>query len=442
MAKKKMTIDDELKARDYKTPSKFVWFFYNILAHMPFFNGKYHVEYKKIDDINDCKGPAFIIWNHLSRRDYLFIKNVTHPKRYNMVAGYSEFHRSHLAWLFKIVKVIPKKNFSNDLLSIRAMTKVIKNNGTIAFSPEGMSSIYGCNQPIVPGTGRFLQFFHIPIYFVKLEGSYLTSNKVDITDRPGKVTCTIYKLFDGEDLLKMTPEEIENRINEEFRFNDYAWNKTARIKFKSHGKNTSHLNDLIYKCPKCGKEFSIECEGNDIYCKECGYGATLNDYYDMIPLHEGDKMFDNPTEWFQWQRQVIIDEIRKDPNYTYKVRVKLGKLLNTRYLKKMKLSEICGEGELIIDHAGIHYRSTKDGKEWQADMPYKTYYTGVIENDCTILSMYIDEVYYDFTPETNCMGKILLLIEEMHRYHYNTWKNFPWNDYMYEGKELGIDNKK
>ena len=30
----------------------------------------------------------------------------------------------------------------------------------------------------------------------------------------------------------------------------------------------------------------------------------------------------------------------------------------------------------------------------------------------------------------------------MHRLHVNKWKNFPWFDYMYEVKELGIDEKK
>ena len=35
-----------------------------------------------------------------------------------------------------------------------------------------------------------------------------------------------------------------------------------------------------------------------------------------------------------------------------------------------------------------------------------------------------------------------LSVEEMHRYHINTYKNFRWNDYMYEGMELGIDLKK
>ena len=57
-------------------------------------------------------------------------------------------------------------------------------------------------------------------------------------------------------------------------------------------------------------------------------------------------------------------------------------------------------------------------------------------------SLYVDDVYYDFVPtECRCVAKITLLTEEMHRYHVNRWKNFPWFDYMYEGKELGIDLK-
>jgi hypothetical protein len=54
-------------------------------------------------------------------------------------------------------------------------------------------------------------------------------------------------------------------------------------------------------------------------------------------------------------------------------------------------------------------------------------------------SLYVDDEYYDFIPEYRCTAKITILTEEMHRYHINRWKNFPWFDYMYEGKALGID---
>ena len=121
----------------------------------------------------------------------------------------------------------------------------------MAFAPEGTSSIFGHNQPIVPGTGRFLKYYHVPVYFMKLEGAYLTSHKVCIDDRIGKVNATLSLLFSPEDLLKMTPQEIDDKINEAFHHDDYKWNKTARIKYKSKGRILTNMNDMLYKCPKC-----------------------------------------------------------------------------------------------------------------------------------------------------------------------------------------------
>ena len=39
-----------------------------------------------------------------------------------------------------------------------------------------------------------------------------------------------------------------------------------------------------------------------------------------------------------------------------------------------------------------------------------------------------DGKYYDVFPKGRKVGKILLLVEEMHRMHVNNWKNFPWMD--------------
>ena len=133
MAKERLTIAQQLDKRKYKTPSGITWFFYALLARSPFFGPKYHVTYKVIDDINKYKGPAFIIWNHQSRRDYLFLKNLIAPHKFNMLAGYQEFFRKKFVWLFKVAQVIPKKNFTNDPKSIRAMDSIIKSGGTIGW---------------------------------------------------------------------------------------------------------------------------------------------------------------------------------------------------------------------------------------------------------------------------------------------------------------------
>ena len=67
---------------------------------------------------------------------------------------------------------------------------------------------------------------------------------------------------------------------------------------------------------------------------------------------------------------------------------------------------------------------------------YSVVFAPIIENDLTQFELYVDDLVYDFKPKRHIVGKIILTVEEMHRLHFNTWKNFPWNDYMYEGTEL------
>ena len=59
--------------------------------------------------------------------------------------------------------------------------------------------------------------------------------------------------------------------------------------------------------------------------------------------------------------------------------------------------------------------------------------------DTSKFALFVDGEFYEFYPDRRSVGKMLLLTEEMHRLHYNVWKNFPWNDWMYEGQVLGID---
>lgn len=438
----KKTIAQQLRERKYTIPSNLEWAAYAFLARLPFFGPKYHVHETVIDDPSECKGPCFIIWNHQSRRDYLFLKNIVAPRKFNMVAGYSEFSRAKFTWLFKRAHVLPKKNFVNDPVGIRAITNIIKQGGCVAFSPEGSSSVYGCQQPIVPGTGRFLQFFRVPVYFMHLEGAYLTSHKVCIQDRVGRINASIKLLFSPEDLKNMTPAEIDDKINEVFWHDDYEWNKTARIKYKTKKNACARLDDLIYKCPKCGAEFSIDAKGDKIYCTKCGNGGSMNDYYDFTPLIEDAKLPVSPSAWVAWQRIQVINEIRKDPNFSYKVKVKVGELPKYKPIKNNNVISLpCGEGEVTFDHTGIHFVGVKHGEEWKFDLSYQVYYTILIENECNVFSFYVNDDYYDFIPDVKgTVGKVLLVVEEMHRLHVNNWKNYRWNSYMYHGTELASDD--
>ena len=432
MAKKKFTLQQELDKRKYAPPGRFINTVYHILAKF-ILAGKYNVKYNIIDNINDCDGPCFLIYNHLSRRDHVFFEIATYPRRISILAGHNEFFRKKFYLLFKLMKVIPKKNFTSDMPSIKAMVNVIKKGGCVCFSPEGMSSIYGTNQPIVPGTAHFFKHFNIPVYLMTIKGSYLTSNKVCIDDRPGRIDVELKKMFSAEDVRTMSENEIDDKINQAFRHDDYEWNKTERIKFKSKGRICTGLNDICYKCPKCGSEFTMVAEGDHIECTNCGNGAKMNDYYDFLPYNDECVIPVSPSKWLEWERIKVIKEIRADKNFSFSTDVEVGYLPPDKLIKENdKTSVPCGKGKITVDHDGIRFTGEKHGEKWDFELSYKNVYSLVIVNDLTYFSFYVNGEYYDFTPDTHCTGKLLLLVEEMHRLHYNVWKNFPWNDYMYE----------
>lgn len=437
MAKKpKLTLQQEEERRKIKKTNPIVWWAYNVLAHIV--AAPYHAKIEMVDDIRKEPGPCFLIWNHLSRRDYLFLQLGIYPRQFNMLAGYNEFFRKKFRLLFHLVNVIPKKNFASDMVSIAGMHRAIKLGNVVTFSPEGTSSMFGMSQPIVPGTGKFLKHYGIPIYCMDLKGAYLMSHKVDIHDKPGKIYAKIYKLFSPEDLKAMSGDEIQDKINEVFNHDDYVWNKTARIKYKIKKMACSHWDDMLYKCPKCGEEFSIVAEGNSCRCTKCGNGMNVNEYYDLLPFDDTCVIPETPSKWVDWERAEIIKEIRKDPNYVFERKVQLGYLPPYKTVKDPNTTEICGEGILRIDHEGLHYKGTKLGETFEIFEDYKEVYTMNVENDFkTFAIFYNGELFEFYRPDgsDHFGAKAIMLVQEMHRLHVNTWKNFPWNDWMYKQAE-------
>ena len=428
--KEKRNLHNELAKRKYSIPNPIPYGIYQLVNNTFLLGGKYHPKYEIVDKIG--KGPAFIIWNHQSRRDHAFVTKAAWPRRINIVAEYNEFFRSHLHWVFSTISILPKKVFTNDLIGLRAMTSIIKQGGVVAFSPEGTSSIFGNNQPIVVGTGKFLKHFKVPVYCCDIKGSYLTNNKICEDDRIGIVFVKQYLLFSPEDLERMTPEEIDDKINLTFKQNDYDWNKEKRIIYKSHGRICTNLHDICYKCPKCGSELTMVAEGNEIHCTKCGNSATMNDYYDFIPS-EGSIIPESPTKWMEYERMEIIKEIRKDPNYSFSFDCDIGYLPDDHYVRDKQTAELCGKGKVTIDHQGFHFRGEKLGQEYNFDLTYDILWTLQIVTDLRTFGLFCTKEHYlEFRPYERLVGKALILTEEMHRLHVNSWKNFPWYDYMYE----------
>ena len=138
----------------------------------------------------------------------------------------------------------------------------------------------------------------------------------------------------------------------------------------------------------------------------------------------------------------IIKEIRENPDYYFEDECKIGNLDDYKLVDKNRTSFIVGEGKVRVDHKGLHYTGTRNGSPFEFTASYAQLYTLMFEVDSSYFNLYHKGEYFDVFPKHQTAIKFLLLVEEMHRYHVNYYKNFKWNAHMYEGMELGIDNKK
>ncbi len=428
----KKTLQQQVATRNYKRPNKFIWWF---LVHFiaPIAMKQYGKQKLTIkDDIDKYEGAKFIIYNHQSRFDWVNIVKMTKGRRINFVIGYNEFFRSHFKLIFKLVRSIPKKNFTQDIVSIKAMTKIIKEGGIVCFSPEGMSSITGHSQPIAPGTGKFLKHFGVPIYAMKSQGAYLVNHKVCLDNRQGMMEAELCCLLTPEDLKTLSPEEIDAKINEYLWQDDYDWNFEKKYHFKHMENATSHFEDLAYYCPKCGKEFGIVTKGNEIRCEHCGNGATLDDQYMFHPF-ENAVIPMSLSKWVDLERHNEYLRIKSDPNYEFIVEdCVLGELPKYKYLTHKKTSTPCGKGTVKVNHEGFFFDGERDGKPFNFKLTYDIFWTLVIVTDCTFTGIYVNGEYLDIIPPKPVIGKLLLMVEEFSRFHFNVWPNFPWMKHIYE----------
>jgi len=370
------------------------------------------------------KGPYFVVSNHASRLDYIYTGVAFLPQRLNYVAGYNEFFRSHLAFVFRLLQVIPKRNFTPDVHAIKAISSIIRRGGKVIVFPEGMSSIGGSNQPCALGSGRLLKHYGVPVLMTKIKGGYLTNTKYCLDERPGRVDVVVDLLFTPEDLGRMDADEIQRRLDEAIRHDDYEWNKAERVRFGGKGRMAHNLHHLLYRCPKCDSEFTMKGEGDVIRCTACGNGASLNDYYDLVPLDDSCVIPETPRAWYDLERRHVYHEIQ-DPGFRLREKVRLGVLRPDRYLTEQKTSEIAGEGELVLDRSGLTYTGTKDGASFSFHLPTAEVPTYGMCTDVTRFYTFHRGDFYEFFPETESVTKWLFATEELHRLNGGPWRNFP-----------------
>lgn len=433
MKKEKETLQKQLLHRSYKKPPHaYNWFYHLIMCDFQLAGRNVKVHY--IDDPRKEKGACFILWNHLSRFDHSYIQKIMYPHRFNMVAGYCEFFRSHLHTVFKMQQILPKKNFCVDVAGIKAILSIIKQGGAVSMAPEGLATVTGMNEQIIEGVGKLIKHAKCPVYFARFEGQSLVAPVFSSHYRSGgQSEVTVYKMFTPEDAAKMTPEEIEAKLSSEFSHNDYEYQEKNHFKWDTKGFGCEGMEDICYKCPSCGEELHMHSEGDYIKCDACGFEMHCNEYLELIPNKEIKEKIKYPSDWVLFERKDIMRQIRENPDFSFSFKTTIGLQPGDHLVKsKTRATEEVGEGVFTMTHEGMHFEGTKHGQPYSFDLSYKTNYRFIFEVNTRGFGLYIDGEFMEFIPEENVAFKADLICSEMNRLHFDTWKPVDRDKYLYE----------
>ena len=417
-----MTIDERIRRTDVKSPPG--WLYRLLMQVTKLLNRGSNTHFTYRARPAEEPGSIVMIANHASRVDYQFTAPVCYPKKLNYVVGYNEFFRFPTSLLLPVMQVIPKKNFTPDTHAMRQILRVIHNGGNICLMPEGMSSITGMAQPVIPGGAKLIKKLGVPVYFSKISGGYLTYTKHCLDQRKGRIDVVVDRMFSAEQLREMSVEEIEDTMNRLLAHDDYMWNRKAHVRFDGKGQMAKHLDTLLYLCPKCGALYEMDCEGNTMRCRRCGNTVELDEYYQLRPV--GDSVCPGlVTDWTIMERRRAAEEVRR-PDFCHSGHVRVGVLPEHKPLTGDETSLIRGEGTLTLDHGGLHFDGVLEDAPLRFTIASAQLPTYGMCTDISRFYTFLDGRFLEFYPDA---GDVLLwdhLTEELHRYQGGKWQDTPY----------------
>lgn len=376
------------KTKVKKSPKFFLAIADFVARVIYFFKG---VKLKLKNNVGKIKGPAIVLCNHGAFSDFVYSGMLLRKSGPNFITARLYFCHRWFARLLRTFGCFPKSMFSLDIESIKNCRRVINRGGVLAMMPEARLSTAGRFEDIQPSTYSFIKQMGVDVYFIKISGDYLASPKWGNGMRRGAyVEAELSPLFKKEELEALTPDAIGERIENALYYDELNWLDTMpKVRYKSK-TIAEGLENILAVCPHCKGRYTLMTKGNRLYCEKCELSLTVSDRYLFV---EDDAPFKHFTDWFNWQVDLVRDEVLADPEFalTDKVTLKHPSIDGKTLLRTV------GEGECTLSREGLVYRGTINGENVEKRFPMDKIYRllfGAGEN----FEIYEGQTIYYFVP--------------------------------------------
>lgn len=354
-------------------------------------------------ELENIEGPYLLLSNHGSAHDVYFLSTLAYPTKLSFILNRYYFKNKLLRGIFNRMGVIPKSLFYPDIETIKKTMKSIKGGYPVLMCPEGRLSVDGTNYSINEETGKLVKSLKVPVVIAKIRGAYLVNPKWRKKRIKGAVHTSVDHIITKEEVEKMTVEEINKVIEENLAYNDFEFADVAQINYKSKNK-AKGLENILYYCPKCHKEYTLTSEGNIIKCSHCGFSLEIQDNYSF---NDNEYNIKNIHDWYSIIEKYENKNIENGIELSCEVKVKR---FNFRNNTKEE-----GYGKCHLDNDKFSFLGNINN-DIHFEIPIKQLKALAFSVNEEFECYYNDELYY-FYPNNNskqCV-KWALLVDEMNK---------------------------
>lgn len=361
------------------------------------------------------KPPYLLLCNHNAFMDFKVSTKATFPHRVNYVVAIDGFLKRE--WLLRYIGCICKRKFTNDILLLRQLKRVVDAGDIAAIYPEARYSLCGTTAVLPDSLGKTAKFLGVPVVTLICHGHHVNSPFYNLPDHNVKGTEAEMKcLFTAEELEKASAEEVFERIREEFQYDDFTWQKEngKRITYKGRAEG---LHKVLYQCPHCGTEYRMSSSGTVLRCDACGKQWNVTELGELEAL-DGETEFSHIPDWYEWERLNVRKEVQ-DGTYSFTCKARVDALPNANGYIDL------GEATLTHDMNGFRLKGSYNGEEYEQEWPVRSLYSCHIEyeylgkyGDCVDLNTLTDTFYIYPKDCLFSVTKFALATEELYYKDY------------------------
>jgi 1-acyl-sn-glycerol-3-phosphate acyltransferase len=308
------------------------------------------------NQIRGKKGAFVVIANHQCMLDFVNLIDAT-SRPLSFVVSQSFYNSLPLKKIMDKMGVIPKQQFQTAVTDMKRIRAVIEHGEPVVIYPAGLMCEDGLSTPIPAATYKFLKWLDTDVYMAKTTGAYFAMPKWSKKIRPGTTYMDVYQLFTKEELRQLDEQEIREKAEPTLLFDAYREQEEKGTPFVK-GDNIEGLENVLYICPHCHSEFSMQVKDKTvIFCEKCGFAHQSDRFGFLHNVGNTDTEWRLVSDWSRHVYETVKDTVKSTEHYSLCAKV----TVQTIHPKKDRFCS-AGNGVVSLTKEGFSYEGTLHGQ--------------------------------------------------------------------------------